>query len=106
MMNHNHIKRVTIVSLALFICSFASADKYDKKLYKPSPTDITRFATLQELKAGRETYINRCTKCHGLVSPDRYNMNDWTFIISKMSPRAHLTPTEANTLYKYVTRGK
>lgn len=83
----------------------ALADKYDKKLYKPTAADATRLATLPQLKKGREIYIERCTKCHGLVSPDRYSISDWQIIVGKMSPRARLTRDESILLYKYVTRG-
>ncbi|MFZ4456121.1 MAG: hypothetical protein ACOYOT_07870 [Bacteroidales bacterium] len=105
-MTRNILKKGLIILFTLLIYSLTYADKYDKKLYKPTPKDVTRFASLKELKAGRDTYIIRCTKCHGLVSPDRYTISDWQIVVNKMSPRAHLTPQETNVLYKYVTRGQ
>ena len=104
-MNRNIVK-IGLTTFVLLICSHAAADKYDKKLYKPTQKDVTRFATLKELQAGRETYINRCTKCHGLVSPDRYTQRDWQIIVNKMAVRSHITQQEMSVLYKYVTRGQ
>ncbi len=96
---------ILLLSSVVLLCSATNA-KYDKKLYKPIASDATPKASFNDLRLGRELLINRCTRCHGVVSADRYSVSDWGIIVNKMVPKAKLSNDEAQLIYKYVTRGK
>jgi len=55
------------------------------------------------LTRGREVYLSRCTRCHGLEPIDRYPARQWKDqIIPAMALRSHLSPDQTSDLEAYV----
>jgi mono/diheme cytochrome c family protein len=99
---------LTVVSVSLLLlmgaCTKSSLDT--SMLYVPSYSEVTANATLQELEQGRELYINNCSVCHGLYSPDNYAPAQWETVLNNMAPRTSLTSSEVLLVTKYVSKGK
>ncbi len=76
----------------------------------PSPTeiDIRRMklrwpdTRKQDLDDGRIFYINRCSGCHSLHSPEHYTEQQWKKIFPGMAVRAHLLENESKSIFRYL----
>jgi hypothetical protein len=75
-------------------------------LYTPTAADVTSNATLLELQKGRDLYINNCSTCHSLFSPDSYSATQWKTVINNMAPRTGMASSDILLVSKYVSRGK
>jgi hypothetical protein len=102
-----------ILSITLTICIvtiFASGctkSKIDTSaLYIPTSSDVTTYASLAELQQGRELYINYCSSCHDLYSPDQFTVVQWKSNLNSMTPKTSLNSSDISLVTKYVTRGK
>ena len=90
----------------IFLLLSSSCLKNDKiNLYFPTDIDTTANATLDELKQGRELYINNCKRCHNLYSPDDFSSDQWNNILSTMGPKTAMSEPEVILVKKYVSRG-
>lgn len=85
--------------------SCSKNDTNISSLYVPTSSDVTTKATLDELTQGRQLYIDNCSRCHQLYSPDSFNSSQWKTIISAMAPRTPMSSSEVQLVTKYVTRG-
>ena len=91
-----------LVSPFLFSCS-----KNDLSyLYTPKESDTTANASLSDLQEGRTLYIDNCSRCHSLYSPDDFTAATWNNIIAKMAPRTNLSQSEIELIKEYVSHGK
>jgi hypothetical protein len=75
-------------------------------LYIPTQADASATATLADLQAGRELFINSCGRCHSLCNPDNFSASSWKSIVPGMASRAGLSSAQSSQVTKYVTRGK
>ena len=55
------------------------------------------------LERGRRVYLTRCTRCHSPEPVVAYSVSRWQKIISDMSLRSRLVPSEETDLRAYVT---
>lgn len=65
----------------------------------------TKFSdvTMDQLKNGYTIYNNgACTNCHGAKSITSRDEAAWTGIMDRMAPKAHLTPTEREAVWRYI----
>lgn len=95
-----------LLFIGLFILACNNKIDYSNTLYVPTEADATANATLDELKQGRELYINNCNKCHVLYSPDDYSVSNWNGIIPSMARKTSLSSQEVDLVTKYLTRGQ
>jgi hypothetical protein len=95
-----------IVVLMAMITSCQKSTPDTSTLYVPTNTDVTINATLKDLQQGRVLYIDNCSRCHGLYSPDNFTSTQWSGILSQMGPRTGMTSNELSLVAKYVKRGK
>ena len=106
---HRKFSRSTVLFVfAAFLfagCSKSLTNNTDA-LYVPTTSDVTATATLADLQAGRNVFINNCGRCHNLYNPDSYSAANWKTIVPSMASRAGLSATETAQVTKYVTRGK
>lgn len=84
---------------------YSKNDTSISNLYVPATNDVTSNATLDELSQGSQLYIDNCSRCHSLYSPNRYTASQWKFIVSVMAPRTPMSSSEVQLVTKYVTRG-
>jgi hypothetical protein len=96
---------VLVILLPLMgACTKSSLDT--SMLYVPSTSEVTANATLLELQQGRTLYINNCSVCHGLYSPDNYAPAQWKTVLDNMAPRTSMSASEVLLVTKYVSKGK
>jgi hypothetical protein len=65
-------------------------------LFVPTMSDVTASATLADLQAGRELFINHFGRCHNLYNPGSYSASNWKTIVPGMASRAGLSTTKAS----------
>jgi cytochrome c5 len=58
--------------------------------------------TLEDLKAGRTLYVERCSGCHSLPVPDAYAADAWPKVIDEMAARAHLAGDDRTRVLRYL----
>jgi mono/diheme cytochrome c family protein len=75
-------------------------------LYTPTAADVTANATLSDLQQGRTLYLNNCGSCHGMYMPDNYSSSQWSSIMGMMGPKAQMSSSQIQLVFKYVSRGK
>ena len=92
------IATLAVVSISCSKSLTTSADS----LYVPTTADVTATATLADLQACRDLYVNYCGRCHSLYTPGSFS----TSVIPSMASKAGLNSTQTTQLTKYVTRGQ
>lgn len=66
------------------------------------PVQSVSTVPLEDLKKGREAYVNNCAGCHQLHLPNKYNSKEWITNLDKMQRRAKITDEEKQLIYQYV----
>lgn len=99
MLYKNKIKYlIPVLVLVLFACKSA--------LYIPTVENTANKANVEELQKGRALYINKCSSCHALYLPEKYNKTEWTKWVNRMAPKAKITNEEKELIQAYVTKGE
>lgn len=88
------MKKYWFLSLVLVLISCSS------QLYVPIQ-DIASIP-LDQLKQGRELYVNRCASCHQLYMPNAYSPTEWVHNLEEMQPKAKITDEEKSLIYNYL----
>ena len=55
-----------------------------------------------EIKQARKLYIAKCSKCHKLYDPARYDDAEWSKWMTKMNRKSKLKPAQAELLGRYL----
>lgn len=60
---------------------------------------------LSELHAGRRLYVDKCSGCHALISPERHSDEEWPREVDEMlgKKKIRLAPGERRALVRYLT---
>ena len=75
-------------------------------IYIPTADNVSKNANLTQLEQGRQLYINKCSSCHMLVEPEKFNKAEWTGWVDRMAPKAKISAEEKALILAYVTKGK
>ncbi len=67
------------------------------------PIDATPKVSLEDLKKGREIYVNNCASCHQLYAPNKFSEKEWEENLNRMQGRAKISDTEKQLIYQYIT---
>ena len=59
-------------------------------------------ANVPTLNSGRRLFVSRCIECHVLPAIKEHAADAWPGLVSKMSARADLTPSERGALLSYI----
>lgn len=51
---------------------------------------------------GRELYQSRCASCHRLYEPSGRTRVQWSAVLDRMAPRAHLSGGEREAIRRYL----
>lgn len=70
------------------------------ELYQPK-NSINKIS-LEDLKAGRATYVKNCASCHQLFLPNKFNNKEWNDNLNEMQTRAKITDAEKQLIYQYI----
>jgi cytochrome c5 len=105
-------KTVLILFLASIITIISQCKTSKSTASAPAPaTETTQLAaaqkrwpdaTLASLTTGHSLYNKECTSCHGAQPVSQYSEPEWERIISRMAPKAKLTPAQTEHLRRYV----
>jgi len=58
---------------------------------------------MEQLQAGRSSYVSKCAGCHHLHRPEEYAPPEWPELVAKMSARARLTADERRLIASYLS---
>jgi mono/diheme cytochrome c family protein len=78
------------------------------RILQPTPAQLARSqatwpdATPQTLDDGRTLFASRCTGCHVAPRAEVVPAIGWPGEVSKMAPRAHLTPEQIDLISRYL----
>jgi hypothetical protein len=78
------------------------------RLPEPSAADAERAAktwpgtTVSDLHRGKEQYMQRCSGCHGLVDPHRFEAGRWPGFVKEMSGKLSISSREVVDLTRYL----
>ncbi|HEX3133749.1 MAG TPA: hypothetical protein VHX44_09240 [Planctomycetota bacterium] len=61
-----------------------------------------RTTTQERLEVGRSIYVNRCSSCHSLYSPDAYSESEWKSWVRRMGPKSHIDRGQEATLLVFL----
>lgn len=57
---------------------------------------------IQDLSAGRQLYVLKCSGCHSLHAPEKLSGQQWEKTVPEMMARARLTTEEATLIVRYL----
>ena len=89
--------------LILVIIGFASCTS---PLYTPSKDNIPPTANIEELKKGRQLYVNKCGACHTLFLPVIFDHSQWIKAVDKMQTKAQINDQEKNLIVNYLSKAQ
>ena len=98
----------TTLNATPFIPDPAPAKKSKNGVIAPGNEELTAIqatykeVTLQTLTNGYTIYTGACTNCHDAMNIHTRTPEQWQNIIDEMAPRAKLTETQKDAVYKYV----
>jgi len=78
------------------------------RLPAPDEGDVARSreagaeTNLERLSEGRRVYAVRCGACHEAYAPASRDREGWSWAVSRMAPRAHLTAEEKALVLEYL----
>jgi hypothetical protein len=73
-------------------------------LYAPTEANVNKRhdATLDEMREGRELYVQRCSSCHSLHRPQEFTSDEWSGWLDKMQPKAKIDDEQKDLIRKYL----
>jgi mono/diheme cytochrome c family protein len=76
-------------------------------IYTPSPSTVKDpTVKMEDLLAGRALYMDKCSSCHSLKQPKKFNAAEWNKILDKMAPKAKINDEQRKLVYQFVTNQK
>jgi cytochrome c5 len=75
-------------------------------LYMPSKENVAANSNIEELRKGRALYVSKCSSCHTLYLPEKYNKTEWAKWVDRMAPKAKITDQEKELIQAYLTKGE
>jgi hypothetical protein len=78
------------------------------RLPEPNAADAARAAkawpgtTVSDLHRGKQQYMQRCSGCHGLIDPHRFEAGRWPTFVKEMSGRLNITGDDLVDLTRYL----
>ena len=94
------VKKLLLISLMLVGCETANyAPVVNNGMVAASHR---RDVDLARLDHGRTLFVHRCIECHTLPAIWKYSRDDWPKIVSDMSHRASLKPSEREAVIAYI----
>jgi len=88
------MKKISLIGILLCLCSCVS------QLYIPIENSGT--ITLENLTLGRKIYVTKCSNCHQLYSPNKYNSVEWQKNLNWMQRKAKITDDQKNLIFDYL----
>lgn len=97
-MKMKNIKLIAVTGIAVLLSACSV------KLYEPAEANVNKrvTASLNELRKGREIYAEKCGTCHKIYKPEKFNVKKWEEIMVVMAPKAELTDTEREYIFRYL----
>lgn len=88
-------KHFLFSSLVLLLLTSCSTTLYQ-------PVNNINNTLVEDLKKGRELYVNNCASCHQLYMPNKYTDEKWKINLDEMQVRAKITNSEKELIYQYI----
>ena len=88
---------------ALFACQRKAIPVITERKDAPSPKPVLVKETIvADTAAGRQIFMARCGRCHGLPDPIQYTAKRWETILASMIPRSRINKEQALHLTAFV----
>lgn len=71
-------------------------------IYVPEKTYGSDPEMLASLQQGRKLYIAKCSSCHNLYPPQKFDTAKWTHEMDEMKIKAQITEDQAQLILKYL----
>ena len=88
---------------ALFACQRkiipVITERKDATSQKPV---LVKETIIADIAAGRQIFMTRCGRCHGVPDPLRYTTMQWETILASMIPRSRINKEQALHLRAFV----
>jgi hypothetical protein len=104
------VKLMVIATTMSFIVACNSKKAANSVVASIVPTNVQLKAiqakypevTMQTLANGHDIYIGVCTNCHGMKNIYKRSEESWKHEIDVMAPKAKITDSQKNELFKYI----
>jgi cytochrome c5 len=94
----NHLIVIGIGAILITACTSV--------LYMPTMTDSKRTGVSTDtLMLGRNLYVNTCSSCHGLYSPEQRSKAKWEKILPAMQKKAKCSDKDLALIKQYIFAG-
>lgn len=92
-----------IITAVLIIILFSCAPA----LYQPNTghAEISGIP-LENLRKGRQLYVDHCGSCHQLYLPHEYPPATWKINIDSMTSKARITDEDKKLIFDYLVTGR
>lgn len=84
----------------ILFCLFLLFASCSTQLYVP--TQNAALISVENLKKGRELYVNNCASCHQLYAPNSYNEKEWIHNLDEMQPKAKISDDTKKLILDYL----
>ena len=88
---------------ALFACQRKTipviTDRKDATFQKP---ELVKETIIADTATGRQIFMTRCGRCHGVPDPLQYSTKRWETILASMIPRSRINTEQAVHLSAFV----
>lgn len=95
-------KTRNFIALALF---FSTGFACSTALYIPDEKNTALGSNLNDLKAGRKLYVEKCGSCHALVLPEKHTPAEWRTAVEQMQAKSKITDEEKTLILSYLSKG-
>jgi hypothetical protein len=96
--------RIATVALAVTVAGLFSACQHLDNPGSGNPAVVLPPASSPELAAARKLYMTKCSRCHKLYDPRKYDDTEWSTWMAKMSRKAKLKPGQPEVITDYVDK--
>lgn len=88
---------------ALFACQRKAIPSITERKDSISPKPVLVKETIvADIAAGRQVFMARCGRCHGVPDPLQYTTRQWETILASMIPRSRINKEQALHLTAFV----
>lgn len=92
------LKKIVLISTVA-----ATAYACGSAIYTPTQVHADAAGVpLDQLTSGRELYVSKCSSCHSLYNPARFNEAEWDKNLAKMQPKAKISDQQKKLIREYL----
>ncbi|MGE5457405.1 MAG: hypothetical protein ACM3RX_03540 [Methanococcaceae archaeon] len=71
--------------------------------YNGCSSSVIDMNSKTEFPQGRNLYVSKCSGCHRLFNPEKFDSLGWSSALLKMQPKAKITDIQKNEILLFLT---